>query len=188
MKKSICILFCLLLLLLVLGCGKNNNSEVGLSGDDEPKTYQKTWKTTEIIGDEFFVERTEKALELIKNQYPDCYDLVTNYVGIIEQYSESGMWAFENPPIFRVGLATYSSSTTWYASSIVHDSYHSKLYNDYLVSHDSVPAEIWRDMEAEMACLELQIHFLETIGAPEAEIEHAKSFRGENWWDIPRTW
>ena len=51
-----------------------------------------------------------------------------------------------------------------------------------------VPRDIWSGEKAEMQCLEFQISFLEEIGAPEHEIEYAKSLRGTNCWDAPRSW
>jgi len=98
------------------------------------------------------------------------------------------MSAYDKPPTFLVGDATSQASTTWYASSIVHDSYHSKLYNDYRETHQSVPGSVWTGDEAEMMCLEFQISFLEEIGAPTYEIDYAKSLRGANWWAVPWDW
>ena len=115
--------------------------------------------------------------------------MVVKYIGIIQQGAISGMEAYDNPPTFVVGDDSSQASVTWYASDIVHDAYHSKLYNDYLnVYGTPVPVGIWTGENAEMACLNLQISFLEEVGAPDSEIAYAKSLIGTDWWDITRTW
>jgi len=153
-------------------------------------TYFAQWKklkAIEIVGDATFVENTKKALALIKKS-PKAYEIVTYYVGRIKQAPSSGMAAYLNPPTFNVGEATSTYSTTWYATCIVHDSYHSKLYNDYLTTHKSVPYNKWANYTAEMKCLEVQISFQKEIGAPKNELDHSIDSRGTNWWDKPRTW
>jgi hypothetical protein len=142
----------------------------------------------EIIGNEIFNSNTLKALDIIKKA-PAIYETVTKYIGIIKQTKTSGMAAYENPPVFYVGDATSQASSTWYASCIVHDSYHSKLYHDYLDLHGyGVPYDVWAKYDAEMKCLEFQIGFLKEIKAPQSEINHAKSFIGGDWWSSARWW
>ncbi|MCL1806115.1 MAG: S-layer homology domain-containing protein [Oscillospiraceae bacterium] len=141
-----------------------------------------------LDGGDLFTQNTQAALELIQEKSPSGWELVTSYIGCIQQGESSGMWAFLTPPTFVVGNATYTSSTTWYASSIVHDAHHSKQYHDHLAVHGSVPNEVWTGYDAEMQCLAVQIAFLEEIGAPQYEIDHAKSLIGSNWWDIDRWW
>jgi hypothetical protein len=147
----------------------------------------KTWTHTAIEGDGAFTENTRAALVLIKES-DTADEIVNNYVGVIKQGKTSGMAAQQTPPTFVVGEASYEASLTWYASAIVHDAYHSKLYHDYLKNHDYVPYNVWTGEEAEMACLEVQIEFLEEIGAPEYEIDYAESLIGDNWRDEERWW
>ena len=140
--------------------------------------------SVKISGDKNFVSRTQAALSLLKQKSPDDYALVTRYIGLIKQDTFSGMAAYEKIPTYRVGAATSSSSTTWYASTIVHDAYHSKLYNDYARTKKSaVPDQVWTGTEAEMQCLQRQINTLEKIKAPLHEQEYAASLQNENWWD-----
>ncbi|MCL2773492.1 MAG: hypothetical protein FWD71_09095 [Oscillospiraceae bacterium] len=140
-----------------------------------------------IEGDSLFIAYTEATLVVIERS-PDKYDVVSKYVGKIKQGERSGMAAYENPPTFYVGEPTYSSQTEWYASAVVHDSYHSKLYHDYLANHGWVPQDIWCGEKAEYACLEYQISFLEEINADEYLINHAKSCRTSRWWEKTVTW
>lgn len=146
------------------------------------------WTEIKIVGDAGFTQNTERALDIIRGS-KSGYELVMNYIGVIKQVPQgSGMWAEEIPPTFQVGDVTSNDSETWYASSIVHDAYHSKLYHDYLQEHDTVPDDIWTGENAEMQCLTVQINFLKEIGAPQYEIDYAESMYGENWWSGEVYW
>ena len=135
-----------------------------------------------IFGPDEFVEKTEKALFLIKEKSPKSYELVTNYVSIIQSAEKSGMRAFNNPPTFQVGSRTAQSDLRWYASSIVHDAYHSKLYNDYRKKFNrKVPSEIWTGRNAENSCLSVQEVFLKDIGAPERWMKHIQNGRTRDY-------
>jgi len=136
-----------------------------------------------IEGDDNFEAKTLEALYLIQYKSSENYNMVIKYVGRIKQGQQSGMAAYENPPTYYVGKATYSSKRDWYASTIVHDAYHSKLYHDYIQSHGWVPNDIWTGEKAEYACLEIQISFLEEIQADIQLITSAKSFRKSRWWE-----
>ena len=81
-----------------------------------------------IIGDTDFINATKKALDLIRTSDSEMWSMVSKYVGIITSSEKSGMKAWTNSPVFEVGLATSESDSYWYASSICHDAYHSKLY------------------------------------------------------------
>jgi hypothetical protein len=146
-----------------------------------------TWSSVSIVGDAMFTQNTQRAMRLIR-QCPESYALVLRYVGVIEQYERSGMWAFLEPPAFRVGTGTYTASTTWYAGCIVHDAVHSWQYHRTLAELGHVPRNAWTGMDAEMEALEIQLEFLNKIGAPAHEIRHLESLRGVSWWDSPVTW
>src|ERR1039457_2618819 len=96
-----------------------------------------------ILGTPQFAGQVAPALELLKTKSPRAYNLVTNQIGIIRQFPHSGMEADHHPPIFDLGDRSAAYSVTWLAGAIAHDSYHSKLYHDYLKTHWSVPDEIW---------------------------------------------
>ena len=181
--------------MLFLACSQPGSSEVNsessgkeavLEAPREPVDLPSE-NTIELVGDTDFVARTQNALGTIKKS-AKAYELITKYLGRIQQASSSSMLADVDPPTYAVGSHTYNSSVTWYASTIVHDSYHSKLFHDYLALNGNVPGDIWTGETAEMMCLEIQIAFLEEIAAPRSEIEHAKSLRGSNWWSGAVTW
>ena len=150
--------------------------EEGTSHESGAKANKSAQTAITIIGDADFTERTRNALSLIEKDAPEFYKMVTTYVGIIQSAEKSGMRAYANPPTFEVGLRTSRSPVSWYASSIVHDAYHSKLYNDYRKKNNGpVPSEIWTGRKAEDACLSVQEDFLKTIHAPEHQIRHVQN-------------
>ena len=144
-----------------------------------------------IIGDDEFIKNTKAALSHIEKDAPSFYELVTNYISIIRRGEASGMRAFDPLPTFQVGLKTSRTPLQWYASDIVHDAYHSKLYNDYVkTSGRPVPSDIWTGREAENACLSVQEDFLKAVHATKNKIEHVRRGRNRDYFSkkVKRTW
>ena len=144
-----------------------------------------------IIGDDEFIEKTKAALSLIKKDAVRFYNVITNYVSIIRRAESSGMRAYDPLPTFNVGKKTAQSQLTWYASTIVHDAHHSKLYNDYVKASGSpVPSNIWTGREAENYCLSAQEEFLETIHAPKYTIRYVRKMKNIDYFssDVKRVW
>ena len=143
---------------------------------------RKTRKTKEqpiiIIGDDEFITKTQEALALIKEKSPKSYAIVTNYLSIIQRGEMSGIRSRAEPPTFYVGLRTAESQLSWYASAIVHDAYHSKLYRDYRKRHgEPVPREVYAERTGEDACLTAQENFLRDVDAPEFMLRHIEDGR-----------
>lgn len=131
-----------------------------------------------IEGDAGFIERTRAALEILKTNHRDGYLVLTKQVLSIKQAERSGADVWNRS--IQVADPTSTYSTTWYASSLVHDCRHISLYNDYLAAYpgQTVPNEVYSGQDAELACMRLQIDALGRIGAPEKEIEWAKKQDG----------
>jgi len=83
--------------------------------------------TLEINGTATFKEQVTNSLALLRSRSPESYGVVTTYIGRISQAKHSGMAAYENPPTMELNDRTAFYSVTWCASSIAHDSIHSKL-------------------------------------------------------------
>jgi len=149
-----------------------------------------TWDSISIVGDSTFTNNTQRALNLIRAGAPQTYAMVLRYVGVIQQGTSSGMWAWLAPPTFVVGHATYTASATWYASAIVHDAIHSKQYHQHFEIHGYVPHEVWTGLDAEMEALAIQREFLVQINAPAHEISHIDWLRDNSiiWWDTTPWW
>ncbi|MGS2722495.1 hypothetical protein ACVBEJ_02040 [Porticoccus sp. GXU_MW_L64] len=133
-----------------------------------------------IEGDEDFTQKTRAALELLHTTDPELTNFIARYVKRIKQSQRSGMAAYETPPTFYVGAATANASRTWYASTIVHDSYHSYLYFEALAkSKDGeVEQDQWAGFEAERQCNAFQLKAMKAFNAPEHEIQHLLSQDG----------
>jgi len=151
------------------------------------KPQKPAWTETTMNGDNEFIKNTQKAMELIGGS-EFGYELVTSYIAIIEQSTYSGMRAYDILPTYQVGKATYNASATWYASTIVHDAYHSKLYFDSLEEYGFVDNDMWMGYIPEMMCLSVQIDFLKEIGAPRNEVDYAISLIDTNYWDVKDRW
>jgi len=139
-----------------------------------------------IEGNKYFENKTLEALYLIELKSSEKYNIVSKYIRKIQQ-GENSKWVLNNliNKTFKFGEQVYSSYKEFYAQSIVHDSYHSKLYYDYIENHgvNYVPDNIYSGEKAEWACLEYAISFLEEIRAPQHLINHVKSSRGTKWWE-----
>ena len=134
-----------------------------------------------IRGDAEFQRRVGEALKLLRNKVPKVYADIARYIGAIEQSDRSGMRAWEKPPVFQMSSKTLSHSKTWAASCIAHESYHSKLYHDYLSRHgSSVPDNVWADKEAELKCVKFQIGVAKKLNAPRREISYLQSLDGSH--------
>jgi len=129
----------------------------------------------EIVGSLRFSNQVQQALLLLKSRDADAYAIVTNYVGRIKSGERSGMWAYQTPPTYEMSDTTAFYSVTWCAATIAHDSFHSKLYHDYLKSHSGpVPDAVWTGRAAEVKCMTHQLEVMERIGADKGELDYAK--------------
>ena len=130
----------------------------------------------EIVGSPRFNNQIRQALLLLKSRDTNAYNIVTTYVGRIQEGEHSGMWAYKTPPTYEISDITALHSLTWCAATIAHDSFHSKLYHDYLKAHDGpVPAAVWTGTAAEVQCMKHQLLVMEHIGASKWEIDYTKT-------------
>lgn len=135
-----------------------------------------------VEGDDNFQNRTYQALALIKEKSPDHYRVVSNYISTIKMAEKSGMRAYGNPPVYEVGSATSSASLSWYASTICHDAYHSKLYHDYLEKFGTTPSPgVWTGRRAEDECLSFQEDFLKKAEAPISEVQYLQKMKNVDY-------
>lgn len=140
-----------------------------------------------VMGDQECQDDTQAALELLSNASHDTYQTVLKYVDIIECTPQgSGMAAYEEKPRFIVGDSTRESGTIWYASTIVHDAIHSKLYQDFKTSNPGqpIPAEAWSGEEAEATCLAAQAQALTDMGAPADTIDYVVNSTETEYWKV----
>lgn len=138
-----------------------------------------------IIGSKDFIETTKKALYLIKEKDPINYKIVIQNIGAIvlnKVTYNSYFDAFQEVPTFFVNEKTYKHNIEWYASGIVHEGYHGKLFQDAILD-DEDPIQVYSGYEAEMYCLTKQIESMRRLGACKKDIEWAVSCYDKRWWE-----
>jgi hypothetical protein len=146
----------------------------------------------EIRGTKDFKDHVVNALSLLMTKAPDAYCTVTNYIGAIVQSAHTGMAAYERPATSYLHDKVPWVSPEAFASSIAHESFHSKLYLDKvkeLGPSAPVPDEVWSGEGAEKLCCEYQAGVLQKIGGTQFEI----SYYGwdpardptNRYWEIP---
>lgn len=121
----------------------------------------------EIKGPQEFIEATVGALNLLRERDPENYRMVQDYLGKIECVKRgSGVFMWEHPPRFIAGEKSVEEPTRIYASSIVHEAYHSKLYNDALRNGrgEAEALEVSTGRKAELSCAKVQGQSLGRIG------------------------
>lgn len=141
------------------------------------KTPTATTYSIEIVGDAACQNDTAQALDLLKSRAETHYNVIIQYIGIIECINQgSGMWAWEEPPRYKVGDATRGGGTLWYAGTIAHDACHSKLYHD---------GKTWTGEQAEAECVNVQYDALEKMGAPQSTLDYVRNLISTEYWNIP---
>jgi len=135
-----------------------------------------------IEGNKKFLIQTRKALSLLKKSVPLLYRrIILTGIKKIKLHKTSGMNLFAKIPTYEVSERTAFSSLKWYASTIAHEAYHSKLYFDYKNKHKGqVPRKVFASAEAELQCIKFQTKVAKRIGAPAADIKYLKSLDGSH--------
>lgn len=151
-----------------------------------------------IRGEAKFKKHVVAALGLLKTRSPFAYAIVTNNIGIFAQSKHSGMEAECEPPTSYLHDKRDWESTEAYAATIAHESFHSKLYHDYLKKVGARDASSWlpavRDRRivpdavysgeaAEKACWEHQARVLKEVGGSPSEIGNWDP--SNRYWEIP---
>jgi hypothetical protein len=134
-----------------------------------------------IKGNREFIIRTNEALNLLKERDYLSYKVIIKNIEVIHQSNKTYFDPFLNN---KTAFITLSSDITWHASQILHEAYHSKLYNN-AISENRNPIQAYSGYIAEMYCLTQQIECLKQIQSPKYLLEYAISFYDKNWWDKP---
>lgn len=141
-----------------------------------------TFDGIQIRGNPKFIDQVTSSLSLLREKSPNAFALTQRYMRRIEQNSRSGMRAYDNPPTFDLSPKTAFYSITWCAGSIAHDTYHSKLYHEYVDAHgEPVPDEAWRGKERELECIRHQTQVMKEIGAPDYELTYLDHQDGSHY-------
>ena len=149
-----------------------------------------------IQGSSDFVLRTREAFEKLTGT--TSFEEIRPYIAVIKEAQRSGMRAYGEQPTYEVGQPTWRHSPVWYAGTIVHDGYHSKLYLEAKATNQGhePDAETWTGTEAEKRCLESQLQALGEMGADEHVVGYVNSlmenptYEGvhRSWADYEKRW
>lgn len=155
-------------------------------------TRTRKFEDMTIEGGKEFCDKTQKALELIKDTSEQSFWFVSFNMGKIKQADHSGMNVYADPPTFEVGN-TWKEDIDWYASCIVHDAKHAALRFEakHLLKGEEPPAEAWTGKGAEGRCLDAQWEFLRKLGKDITRNEIEDIERNPTYQDIPyeeRNW
>ena len=150
-----------------------------------------------IQGTREFRDHVVAALTLLKAKSPQAYEMVTNYIGVFAQSRHTGMAAYEEPPTSYLHDKPAWESVEAFAADIAHESFHSKLYHDFLRTNAwatvqagahtivSVPEESWGGEAGEKLCCEYQVRILTELGASVSEIAAAAWDPSNRYWEVP---
>jgi len=143
----------------------------------------------DVIGDVNCKSKNYQALDLLKNKAEIFYNMVTHNLGVIECIEKgSGVNVFGDPPRFSVGKLTLNREPIMYASTIVHDACHSKLYSDYLKNNPTteyVPRHIYGEKTGEEKCLIVQRNALVMLDYPYDTSNFVQGALATKYWEIP---
>jgi hypothetical protein len=130
-------------------------------------------RAIQIVGSEEFQAKTRAALALVRRTRHA--ETVRRFVAIIREAPRSGMRAYDPEPTYEVGSATWQAAPTWYASTIVHDADHSRLYHEAAArGKGDVPATSWTGADAERTCLRTQVEALEDLDADTSTLTYVR--------------
>ncbi len=130
----------------------------------------------EVHGSAEFLKRTRESLTLLEPTRG--FQEIRPYIAIIKESERSGMRAQYERPTYEVGKATWQHSALWYAGTIVHDGYHSKLYHDAQKNQFGNEPDLmtWSGKEAEKKCLYAQENVLRELNAPASTIDYIRKW------------
>ena len=137
-----------------------------------------------LRGSAEFITRTEKALALLRGSA--VFEEVRPFLAVIQQAKWSGVSAYRCKPMFFVGKPTWQADSLWYASGIVHEAYHMKLYHEnrnksgFLCFRYTEPTA-WAGKQAEQKCCEFQLRFLREAGADVGILEYVERLARNPW-------
>ena len=89
---------------------------------------------------------------------------------------------FGKTPTFEVGKKTAFYSIPWYASVVVHEAVHARLYLNFSKQQPGkkVPIAIFNTPTIERRCIKKQIEAGKKIGLPRADIKYLESLDGSH--------
>ena len=146
-----------------------------------------------VSGDDICRKNSKEALETLFKKDKENFDFVVSNLGKIEcAVSGSGVYPWENPARFKVGVATSNAEPVWYASVLVHESCHIGQFKKSTGKNPAggVPAEEYSGEKAEKQCLEVQIGSLKKLEVRQSKIDYVANIAQSRYWllDVDERW
>jgi len=146
-----------------------------------------------VSGDDICRKNSKEALKILHGKDKENFDLVVSNLGKIEcAVSGSGVYPWEDPPRFKVGVATSNAEPVWFASVLVHESCHIGQFEIAAGKNpgSDVPEEEYFGEKAEKECLDIQLGTLKKLGASRSKIEYMMNIADSRYWltDIGQRW
>ncbi|OGD32111.1 hypothetical protein A3C91_00735 [Candidatus Azambacteria bacterium RIFCSPHIGHO2_02_FULL_52_12] len=139
--------------------------------------FQKKTSIT-VLGDENCKEKTQEALDLLREKSAGDYAAVMDTMGAIRCIqSGSLVFPWQSPPTFEVGEETLNSGSLWYASVLSHETCHIQQF---------FRKEQWQGAHAEEYCLHKQYDVLVSLGADQEILDYTKNIISSKWWEKSR--
>lgn len=164
-----------------------DNTEELINQIKEEIEFKRNDKRKQIIikGNKKFRKRTKKALNLLKQKDYFSYKTVIQNIRQIYQFDisphtyldlyQEKIAAFVNNAISKGDLKVY-------ASALLHEACHAKLYKDASLEGEN-PEEECSGYSAEMYCLTRQIECMKKLNAHDLYIRHFIDYYDINWWE-----
>jgi hypothetical protein len=142
---------------------------------------------SQFIREAAFINKIEKALQLLKSKAPDEFKLMQSVIVKIRATKVSGANYNEEVMTIDIARRTFDASLEWLASVLIHETRHIKKYKDtgkklgdaYLMTDKKAALQVMIDEELE--CNRVQLAVLEKIGGTQFEIEYLKAQKGDHF-------
>jgi len=146
-----------------------------------------------ISGDEICQRNSKEALRMLFDKDKEDFYFVASNLGKIEcVVSGSGVYSWETPPRFKVGVATSNAGPIWYAGVLVHESCHIEQFkkNGGQSQPGDAPKEEYSGEKAEIACLGAQLAALKKLEASQPKIDYVANIAQSRYWlvDNSKRW
>ncbi len=141
-----------------------------------------------IIGDLNCETKSIEAIELLRTKALKFYESTIKYIGKLECLPQgSGVYSQEYPARIVLGETTLNAGSLWFATYLIHESCHVRLYKDYFENHpnESVPETVYSGKEAEVTCLDYQKEGAKELGADQSTIDYIEEQKNTNYWEVP---
>jgi len=141
----------------------------------------------DFINEAKFINKIEKAVQLLKDKAPDEFKIMQSYIVKIRATEISGANYNEEVMTIDIAQRTFDASLEWLASVLIHETQHIKKYKDtgkkygdaYLMKDKKAAYQVM--VNEELECNKIQLTVLEKVGGSQFEIDYLKAQKGDHF-------